>query len=205
MPSRAALLAQISRIANEAFALAVLWHLVLGIGIVAFALGHRPTRRGTALLISAMLVSVGATAFAFGNPFNGTVFTALAIALAILAPRVGHASRGASWTVAIGLAMMTFGWVYPHFLERGPLAFLYGAPLGLLPCPTLSMAIGIALFTGGLGGRAWMRTLATVGVVYGLIGLFQLHVAIDAVLLAGATALLVATLGSTARSHTSTA
>ncbi|MGZ3420476.1 MAG: hypothetical protein ACXVEE_21550 [Polyangiales bacterium] len=179
--------------------MAVVWHVVLAAFIAMSILGHFPTRRTTAFLISSMFGSVAATAFAFGNPFNGIVFTLLAIALAVAAPRAGRAGRGASWNATIGLAMIAFGWIYPHFLARGAIAHLYGAPVGLLPCPTLSMAIGIALFTGGLGGMVWMRTLALAGVAYGLVGVFQLQVAIDAVLLAGATALLVATLSPPSR------
>ena len=62
--------------------------------------------------------------------------------------------------LAAGAAMMALGWAYPEFVDR-PFGWLYGSPLGILPCPTLAFLIGATLLLGGLGSRAWDLVLAS--------------------------------------------
>jgi hypothetical protein len=93
------------------------------------------------------------------------------------------------WTTA-GVRSAGFGWTYPHFLEASSwTSYLYAAPLGLVPCPTLSLLVGVSLIVGSLDSKAWANTVAAAALVYGVIGVFALGVAIDAVLLAGAIVL----------------
>ena len=165
---------------------------------LALAIGWRPSQRLARALIALPLASVAAFAFVFGNPFNGIMLAAGSVALFALA-RVGDrraVQRGTAWASGIGIASLAFGWVYPHFLEGNPTAYLIAAPLGLVPCPTLAAAIGFALLGGGLGGRAWGLTLAALGLFYGLRGAFRLGVLLDAGLVLGAITLLVAALRS---------
>ncbi len=97
---------------------------------------------------------------------------------------------GPTGLVATGVLLFAFGWVYPHFLKTDAwVRYLYAAPTGLVPCPTLSAVVGLALIINGLGSRAWSRIVSATGVLYGLISAFRLGVTIDLVLLAGAIAL----------------
>lgn len=75
--------------------------------------------------------------------------------------------------------------------------YAYAAPLGLIPCPTLALVTGFALFAGGLVSRTWVVVLGAAGASYALFGALGLGVWIDLALLVGATALLV--LGLAAR------
>ena len=77
--------------------------------------------------------------------------------------------------------------------ECRPLAFAwhllldaYESPFGLIPCPTLSLLVGVSLFADGFGSRAWMWCLTLVAAFYGVLGTVALSVWIDALLLAGA-------------------
>jgi hypothetical protein len=100
--------------------------------------------------------------------------------------------RASNPAALIGLAAVAFGWVYPHFLEGGSsVRYLYAAPTGLVPCPTLSAVVGFALLAGGLGSRAWSLMLAAIGLFYGLFGTLRLGVFLDIGLIIGATALAV--------------
>jgi hypothetical protein len=192
MPTPTEILAGLTRIANDAFGLAVAWHLAIAVALVALAAGWRPSRRLAGALLALPAASASALAFGFGNPFNGAMFAALAAALLGLALRLDGraAGTGPTWATAIGAAMILFGWVYPHFLVDKPaLAYLYGAPTGLVPCPTLSLTIGFALVAGGLGSRAWSLTLAAAGLFYGAFGAARLGVTLDIGLLAGAIGL----------------
>ena len=53
----------------------------------------------------------------------------------------------------------------------------------------LSLLVGVSLIVGSLDSKAWANTVAAADLVYGIIGVFALGVAIDAVLLAGAIVL----------------
>jgi hypothetical protein len=108
------------------------------------------------------------------------------IALALVGRRGGAAavSPGGSASSVVGIAAIAFGWAYPHFLAGDPLAYLYAAPVGLVPCATLAIAIGFTLLGGGLGARWWSLVLAVLGLFYGLFGVFKLGVRVDLALIA---------------------
>jgi hypothetical protein len=139
------------------------------------------------------IASVAAFALIYGNYFNGAVFVLLAVTLGALAARAPRARIPApdGWTAGLGAAMFTFAWLYPHFLVGvSPAVYAFGAPMGLLPCPTLSLVIGLALLTGGPGGRAFTFVTAAAGLFYALFGALRLGVWLDVGLLIGAVGLL---------------
>lgn len=191
MPSAAEVNASLTALANGWVALAVAWHALIVVAALALAGGWQPPRRWFGALLALPLASVSALAWWAGNPFNGTVFGAAASVLGLLAWRLHGAvqvRRDAPSLVA-AVALLGFGLVYPHFLVEGPAwRYLYAAPTGVVPCPTLAVVIGLAWLVDGLGARAWTRTLAALGVGYGGLGVFWLQVPLDAGLLVGALA-----------------
>ena len=56
--------------------------------LTAVFCGWRPSNRVTAYVLSAPFLSVSASAWVWGNPFNGTVFAALLFFLLTLASRL---------------------------------------------------------------------------------------------------------------------
>jgi hypothetical protein len=188
VPSTDEILIGLSAVANEQRSVAIAWHVVFAVSLLAALAGWRPSTRATAYLLASPFMSVAAAAFASGNPFNGMVFLALFLALVTIASRLSRepARFGLSGLVIPGALLVAFGWVYPHFLETDRwTTYAYAAPLGLLPCPTISAAIGSSLVLGHFGSRPWAFTLAAAGLVYGAIGAFTLGVKLDYVLLAG--------------------
>ena len=193
MPTTEEILASLERITNDATTLAVAWHVVLVVTFAAIGAGFRPSRRALAWMSLLPVLSVSAVAHWYEARFNGFVFAVLAAALAFSIPRrKDEIRRGPPWAVVLGSAMIAFAWSYPHFLDasRSPLAYVYAAPLGLIPCPTLSLLIGMTLVTGASTGTRGAIVLATAGLFYGLVGLVRLNVEIDAVLVIGALGLL---------------
>lgn len=195
MPSTDALLSGLAGIAIEWRSLAIAWHVAFGAALLAIAMGWRPSKRLAAYLVVVPVLSVGIVAFASGNPFNGSIFVALSGYLAMTRNR----SAGIPVTIAPavrlvpGGALTAFGWFYPHFLgANGWLEYAYAAPLGLLPCPTLSAVIGVTLMLELIDSRRWVYGLVAAGVAYGLIGALVLRVTIDYALIAGAIILLLA-------------
>lgn len=88
-----------------------------------------------------------------------------------------------------GAALITYGWCYPRFLDSQPFAaYALAAPIGLVPCPTLAVLVGLALRKPRLFSGVWMRTLAAAGVFYGAFGVLRLGVRLDVGLLLGSMA-----------------
>jgi hypothetical protein len=197
MTNAGSILAGLAGIATRHAWAAAAWHAVLAAGLAAWFAGWRPSRRALGLLAAALLLSVSGFALAGANGFNGVVFLLLGALAATSAARVpaGPARHGDPWAVAAGATLCAFGWVYPHFVQASsPLVYLYRAPTGLLPCPTLSLVIGLALALDDRRSGRWLGTLAGAGVFYGLFGVLALGVGIDAVLVLGSLALVVAAL-----------
>jgi hypothetical protein len=192
MPTPQEILLGLSLIAREAWLIALGWHVVIAIALAALALGWRPRKRLAAALLALPLASASAMTWTYGNPFNGALLAGAAAAIAVLATRLPSEPVVAGrthWRVAGGL-MVAFGWVYAHFLpEQLAYAFLYAAPTGLVPCPTLATVTGFALMAGGFHSRAWSWTLAAFGLFYGLFGVLRLGVVLDVGLIAGAGSL----------------
>jgi hypothetical protein len=194
MPSSTEILSGLERLANDAYPFAFAWHVVVGIALVLLVLGWRPTPRVAGLLCTVPLVSVSAFAWTSGNPFNGLVFAVASIVLAVLAmrrPRNARRPRNEIWSAALGGALVAFAWTYPHFLLGHPwYAYLVAAPMGLIPCPTLALVVGLCLIGNSPAGRTWTATLGAVAAFYGLFGVLRLGVMIDLALLVGAVGLL---------------
>lgn len=194
MPIATEILDDLTTIANSWKSLAVLWHIFFGLLAVSVSRGWRPPERLMGALLVPPLVSVCVLAWVEGNPFNGTVFGILSLALLGVLPSlsVTPVSRNSTYWVVAGTLLFAFGWTYPHFLSEGPaLVYLYAAPLGLVPCPTLSMLVGITLIFGGFKSPMWSSVLVVAALFYGFFGALYLGVIIDWVLTAGGIALLL--------------
>ena len=193
MPEPTKILEGLEAISNDLWLVAVLWHVLASAALAAVVIGWRPSRRLIAGMLSLPLLSVSIAAFAHANPFNGLMFVALTLALGAIGLRLPGLAPGRApvWATVAGIAMAAFGLVYPHFTHTASaIGYLYAAPTGLVPCPTLSLAIGVALIADGLGSRAFALLLAAAGLFYGIFGVVRLGVTLDLGLIAGAAVLL---------------
>lgn len=201
MPTPEQILSSLSAIANRWQIVAIAWHVYFAVLIGGLALGLRPSKRVAGVLLALPLISVGVFAWLSANPFNGILFGLAAVALLWIAARLPQEriQIAPSWLAGIGALLFVFGWVYPHFLQTVSwIPYLYAAPTGLVPCPTLSIVIGLSLIVGDFESRSWSLVLGGMGLFYGLFGALRLGVMIDLVLLVGALlALLVASMPKT--------
>ncbi|MDN3556969.1 hypothetical protein [Halomonas maura] len=182
MPTPELILEGLHAIANRWTLLAIAWHGYFALLLLALCGARWPARRHVAGLLVVPLLSVGVLAWREANPFNGAVFLVGAVVLAACAWRLPRdpVSPGPPWARVAGLLAVAFGWGYPHFLETAaPLAYLYAAPTGLVPCPTLAIVIGVTLLLDGLGSRLWSGGVSGLGLFYGLFGALYLEVALD--------------------------
>ena len=194
MPTPQQVLNGLGEIAGTWTWLAVIWHAYIAVLVVGLVLGVRPPRRLGGILVGLPLLSVSGLAWWSGNPFNGIVFGLVGVLVLAISGRLGESrvAIAAPWAWVPGVVMVVFGWVYPHFLEKTSLGlYLYSAPLGLIPCPTLSVVVGLGLVSGGFGSRGWTLAVGITGLFYGLFGAVRLGVSLDWVLVAGALRLLL--------------
>lgn len=194
MPGPAEIHEGLARVANDGLAVAIAWHVVVAILLGAVALGGwRPSTRLVALATAAPLVSVSLAALVAGNPFNGVLLGLGAVAVAAIASRMapGPLRLASPAVLALGGLMIGVAWLYPHFLERPVWFYAFAAPLGLVPCPSLSLVLGVGLCARGFGSRAWSVLVGLLGAFYGVFGVLRLGVWLDAPLVVGAVATLV--------------
>lgn len=193
MPSVSEILAGLTAVANDHMTTALGWHAVLAGAIVSIPMGWRPTRRTTFMLLSGLPATVSGFAFQYGNPFNGAAFALLTAVLLFnsIGPDAILVTRKTPAATAIGIALIAFGWFYPHFLESRPIfTYAFAAPTGLIPCPTLAVLTGVTVLVHQGLSRNWSIVLGVFGLFYGAVGALRLGVWLDVALLAGAVYLL---------------
>lgn len=192
MPSPEVIVQGLAQVSHDWKLLAILWHVYFAAVLVAMLLGVRPSKRVAGIVLILPLVSVSAVAWVTGNPFNGSAFGLGAAALLVVTaglPRNPITLGSKPW-ITTGSLLAAFGWCYPHFLEGASrVEYLYAAPLGLVPCPTLSMLAGVTMAVDGLGLVRWTLVPGILGLFYGLFGSLYLGVTMDWVLAAGALGL----------------
>ena len=194
MPSAGEILEGLANIAESWRTLALLWHLYFGVLLVFALSGFRAQERLVGALLIPPLVSVSVLAWISGNPFNGTAFCALSITLVALLWNLNGrpVERAHPIWLLLGFSLAVLGWAYPHFLEKDSAStYWYAAPLGLIPCPSLSLVVGVTIIFSGLHSRAWSLVLSSAALFYGVLGALYLGVTIDWVLAGGGIGLLV--------------
>lgn len=194
MPPKEEILAGLYQMSNEYWLFATLWHALFFILFMLLLLKQKPSNRLMAIMSSFPLFSVSLFAWISGNPFNGIlllVFGGLLLVEGFKLDRNPITVRN-PWFSIPGIMVLIFGLLYPHFLEtQSYLTYVYAAPLGIIPCPTLSTVIGLAIIFNGYQSFRWSLWLVLIGLFYGFVGVFRLGVAIDLILLVGTMVLML--------------
>ena len=194
MPKPQEILNGLQTIVNDYSIFAIMWHIVFYLLIIALIFRWQPSNKLLGTLICIPLLSVTVLAWLTGNPFNGILFAVASILILVFGLKAPTQTISLSQTpfVVIGIIMILFGLIYPHFLKSDSVVeYLYASPAGLIPCPTLSIIIGIALLFSGFNSPAITMTLIVIGLFYGVFGVFRLAVYLDLFLFFGTIALLV--------------
>jgi len=194
MPTREEILAGLTWLANEYTGIAIAWHILLFILIAMLFAGWKPGNNVMILVLTSLALSASFFASLQGNFFNASVFALLVITsvFATLKPGKQLMKGDKPGPDIIGLLLIIFGLVYPEFLNvNSLLEYVYAAPVGLIPCPTLAILVGFALVYREFGSVIWTTTLVIAGLFYGLFGALYLKVYLDWVLVAGSCILLL--------------
>jgi len=194
MPKTVDIINGLQTIVNNYSAIAIIWHAFFYLLLAAIIFLWRPSNKILALIICLPVISVAIFACLSRNPFNGFLFSILAVLVIIFGLKASNYTITISQFhfLVIGILMIVFGLVYPHFISTDSfLKYLYASPVGLIPCPTLSIMIGLLLLYNGFGSQSITLTFIVFGLFYGIFGTFKLGVYIDLFLVFGTLSLLV--------------
>jgi hypothetical protein len=194
MPTSAEILNGLIIAANKFIWIGIGWHIILFAFMVRLFTQKPVNTKIIASGMSVFLLSVGIISVLIHNPFNAIMFALAALIFGIYTLNFKAVPVRPEWSPAtiVGLLMVIFGFVYPHFLEaKSWINYLYASPMGLIPCPTLSVFIGLTLMLRGFNSRKWMFTAAGLGLFYGIVGVLRLKVYLDVALIGGGSLLLV--------------
>lgn len=189
MPTPEQILINLSTIANNWQVLSIIWHVYFSGFALSLLWGWRPSKRFAGIFLVFPLLSVSIVSWVYANLFNGMLFGLVGLALLIISSKLPkeNVRIAPMWAVIVGAFMFIFGWIYPHFLETTSLIqYLYATPVGLIPCPTLSMVVGLTTVFETFSSRAWTIVLGATALFYGFFGAIRLGVTIDFILLFGA-------------------
>lgn len=192
MPSTEFIISTLTNLVNDYKYFSIIWHLFFFALIIFIYNKNKPSNKITSIILIIPLLSVSMFAIIQKNPFNSIIFGLLFIVLLIIGLKLSDEKIKISinfWTIS-GLILIAFGWIYPHFLNSNFILYLIMAPIGIIPCPTLSIIIGFALLLNGFDSKLWTITLSLIGIFYGLTGTLALKVYIDIILLAGSVILM---------------
>jgi hypothetical protein len=195
MPTANEILEGLRVISNNYTLISIYWHLVIYTSILLLVLVlWRPTNRMSVLLLSLPFITVALLAWFNSNPFNGVLFSILSLYCLVTGLKLSQKEvKYSAWPYRFaGILLLLFGLWYPHFVEADSVwVYVYSAPSGLIPCPTLSIAIGIALIFSGFNSNPLKVMFLCYGFFYSLFGILKLGVYLDIVLLLGSFVLLV--------------
>jgi hypothetical protein len=148
MPKTEDIINGLQRIVNDYSTFAIIWHAVFYFLLIALAAKWQPSNKLLVLFICLPLLSVAIFAWLSGNPFSGIFFSIITVLIIILGLIASNQPIQTSQVpfMVTGILMIVFGLIYPHFINADSfLKYLYASPVGLIPCPTLSILIGFLL------------------------------------------------------------
>ncbi len=188
------IIAGLQSIVNNYTTVAILWHGLFYVLIAALVTKWDPSNRIMGIIMALPILSVAILALISGNPFNGTVFSIATILLIYFGFKatIQVISYSQIAFIIAGIFMIVFGLIYPHFIKPDSIfKYLYESPVGLIPCPTLSIIIGFLLIYNGFGSNSITLTFIILGLFYGIFGVLKLAVYLDLFLLFGTFTLLI--------------
>lgn len=190
MPSASEILKALALLANKYIIAAIAWHAVLLLFLLLLLFAkQKPSTHFAGYFLSLPLFSVSIFAWQIGNLFNGILFLIAGAVLLFLTAK-NKADKVVInpniWFRTVGSIIFLSGFFYPHFLEQGLWNYLYAAPVGLVPCPTLLTITGLVLVFDTRQLKSWFVVLTLLDVFYGVFGVAKLKVNLDIILIAGA-------------------
>ncbi|AET66141.1 hypothetical protein Desor_0437 [Desulfosporosinus orientis DSM 765] len=174
-------------LANNSLWINFTMHMIVLIAFtVVIAVNKQTLKRWTFQgTIGIIFFSVTVHALIFGNPFHAATFGLLAIIslVQLIGRKETIQISQSKWISTIALSAIFLGLWYPEFVDKSALMLLMVSPVGVIPCPTLLITIGLLiLIMPSVSSLQYLITII-MGLVYGIIGVFVFQVYLDITLL----------------------
>lgn len=132
-------------------------------------------------IICLLFTSIVAVAVAYGNPFHAITMGLLAVFAGIefWQGKNEFTPLKINTRSIIALLSICIGFWYPEFVEANSLALLLFSPVGIVPCPTLLVVLGLLTLAYPRVNKTQYTITALMGAFYGITGVFQLKVMLD--------------------------
>jgi hypothetical protein len=108
MPKTEEILNGLQTIVDNQSVIAIIWHIAFYFFIICLFVNWHPTNKIMGILICLPLISVAVLAWTYHNPFNGALFTILAILIFVFALKTtGIRVSFSTWPfIAIGIILL---------------------------------------------------------------------------------------------------
>jgi hypothetical protein len=180
----------LAEISNKNTNINLIIHVIILVALICFSLIKKDKIKylianSTILILS---LSIVVHAFIYGNPFHLITFIVLA-AGTLLALYKGRDEKNIKFDAfsVISLIIIGMGFWYPEFVSTSTLGYFMYSPVGIVPCPTLLVILGLLTLLYPRINKAHYITAVLMGFIYGIIGTFVLKVSLDISLLLVAT------------------
>ncbi len=178
----------LTRASNQSLPLNGLMHVLVLAAVISLFIkaGSRTKRLVFDVTLLILFSSVAAMSLLVGNPFNFGTFAILAFTAAIEVFRGKNQvdTPKNDFNTYLAFAFILTGFVYPEFTRTSPWLLPFVSPVGIVPCPTLLVTMGMLnLILPGASKLQYMVT-TVIGTIYAVIGVFVLRVYLDVTLLA---------------------
>lgn len=131
--------------------------------------------------ICLLFTSIVAVAAAYGNPFHVITMGLLAVFAGIefWQGKNEFTLHKINTRSLIALLSIFIGFWYPEFVKVNPIALLLFSPVGIVPCPTLLIVLGLLTLAYPRVNKTQYIITVLMGAFYGSTGVFQLKVILD--------------------------
>lgn len=200
------LIEYLAMISNENYYINFGMHLLVIASLVAIFLVKNSKVRwylpeGTILVL---FLTVTINALIYGNPFHATTFGIMSITAGSMF--LSKKKEDIAWEfrtdykMVISILLIISGLWYPELANVNPFESLMLSPVGVIPCPTLTTALGLMNLFSAQINRKLLYVTIFFGMIYGFIGTFKLGVYFDVVLIIAALFSLLNRIPNKARS-----
>lgn len=180
-PSTDSILTQLNEAARQGMALSPFFRLALIILILVSIRKKRLLSDYLAGYVGLGIMAAGVMAVSFEGKtslFTFVVLFPLGLLWGREALTLPSRPRPSALPIAVSGLFAAYAVFYPHFTSgvMGPILF---APLGMVPCPSLALALAAIMATGR--GYSLYTVIPTwvIAAFYGAVGIFHLGVAVD--------------------------
>lgn len=173
-------------LANKYLYINALMHLLVFFTVAMIFMPHIKFKKTVFnILILVLMLSISILSIVNGNPFNFLTFFVLSVFafIEIIKAKNEITTPKISIKTILCLVFILIGMWYPHFVNAHPALLIFLSPVGVLPCPSLYVLLGLLNLYHPQVNKSLFTATALIGLFYGITGVFVLNVALDIPLL----------------------